>query len=134
MLDNFTQLFVHLVWGTWDRLPLLTEKLREQVYYCLILECEKLGAKVIALNGMPDHVHLLVQIPTGLSVGALVKQIKGSSSHLAAHQLQEGFKWQGGYGAFTVSKSDVARIKDYVLNQERHHAEQWLEEDLELSK
>jgi putative transposase len=81
--------------------------------------------QVIALGGIEDHVHLLVRIPTTLSVAQLVKQVKGATSHLVTHGMGGcgTFKWQGGYGAFTVSKRNVPLVREYVLQQERHHSE-----------
>jgi REP element-mobilizing transposase RayT len=72
---------------------------------------------------MEDHVHLLARVPTSLSTADLVKQVKGSSSHLVnpAHGRQATFRWQGGYGVFSVSRQHVSRIRRYVLNQEEHH-------------
>jgi putative transposase len=82
-----------------------------------------MGVEVIAFGGVADHVHLLVRIPTTITVAVLVKQVKGSSSHLLGQRLRVVFKWQGGYGAFSLTPSHVARIRNYVLNQEQHHAE-----------
>jgi putative transposase len=138
MRKPFTKLYLHLVWATWDRAPLLTPVLLEAVGNCIRTECVKLGCDVIAFGGVADHVHLLVRFPTTVSIAGLMKQVKGSSSHMVTRRLRESFKWQGRYGAFTVSPSHVPRIRDYVLNQERHHAEkstypmlEWTEEDVD---
>lgn len=134
MREPYTQLYLHLVWATWDRLPLLTEKLRPPVYGCIQAECKQLEANVLAVGGIADHVHLLVRIPTTITVAALVKQVKGASSHLVNQRLmaRDSFKWQGGYGAFTVSKADVPRVRDYILHQEEHHRAKTLDDDLEI--
>ncbi|HYH79661.1 MAG TPA: transposase [Longimicrobium sp.] len=107
-------MFLHLVWSTWRREPFITAELRERIY----------GA---------DHVHLLVRIPTTISIAELVRRLKGTSSHLVTHVLQspEPFKWQGGYGVFSVSKRHVPVVRDYVLNQERHHRDGPLHHQLE---
>jgi putative transposase len=91
-----------------------------------------MGVEVVAFNGVTDHVHLLVRIPTTVSVADLVKQVKGSSSHMLGKRLRVPFKWQGGYGAFSLSTSHVPRIREYVLNQEQHHADGTTHEPLEL--
>jgi len=123
MREPYTQLYLHLVWATWDRLPLLPAELRPAVYGCIQAECRQLDADVVAIRGTEDHVHLLVRISTTISVAQLVKQVKGSSSHLVNRRLtSEGtFKWQGGYGAFTVSKRNVPLVREYILRQEDHH-------------
>ena len=79
--------------------------------------------EVIAIGGMDDHVHLLVRVPAAVSAAALVKQLKGASSHMVNHEIEKpfGFRWQGGYGAFSVSKRLLPLVKDYVLRQEEHH-------------
>ena len=135
MRAPYTQLYVHLVWSTWDRLPLLTIHIRPAVYVCIQAECEKINAQLVAIGGTEDHVHLLARIPVTLPIATFAKQVKGSSSHMVNNCLQnaEPFKWQGGYGAFTVSKSLLPSIQSYILNQEQHHLEQTTDKDLEIA-
>ncbi|HEX6039712.1 IS200/IS605 family transposase [Longimicrobium sp.] len=116
------EVYVHAVWSTWDRAPFLTPAVREQVYRCIRRECSLLKTEVIALGGIEDHVHVLLRLPATITIAELVKQMKGSSSHLANHRvLPRGFKWQGGYSAFSVSRRAVPFVKDYILRQEEHH-------------
>jgi REP element-mobilizing transposase RayT len=125
MRGRYTELYLHLVWGTWQREPLITPDLQRDLYASLAHHSAELGADVIAIGGMPDHVHLLVRFPTTISVSEFVRRVKGGSSHLVTQVMRwpEPFKWQGGYGAFSVSKRNLAAAQAYVLNQERHHAE-----------
>jgi putative transposase len=124
---NYLSLFVHLVWGTWDRQPLLSGPLEQQVYRAIGAKCVELDAEVVALGGIEDHVHLLVSLPSTLAIANLVGQVKGASSHLVN---QEGlptaggavFKWQGTYGAFTVSQPLVRDVSTYILHQREHHS------------
>ena len=85
----------------------------------------ELKADVLAIGGVADHVHLLVRLHPAVAVSDLVKRVKGSSSHLVTQRLQPGefFKWQGAYGAFTVSKAEAQKVIDYISNQEEHHRE-----------
>jgi len=124
MREPYTQLYLHVVWATWDRLPLLSPELARPVYACIQAECVQLKCQVIAIGAIEDHAHLLVRFPTSVSVAELVKQVKGSSSHLVTHELEpgSGFKWQGYYGAFTASKTELPRIREYILRQAEHHA------------
>ncbi|MDW8101156.1 MAG: transposase [Anaerolineae bacterium] len=71
-----------------------------------------MGCTVLALNGMPDHVHLVVSFPSTIAIADLVKQVKGVSSHFVNETLEPEpqFKWQGSYGAFTVSRWDWKRL------------------------
>jgi hypothetical protein len=73
---------------------------------------------------MSDHVHLLASIPPSLAVSRLVWAIKGASSHEMAHRIAPGrpFRWQEGYGAFTLRKEDCETVAQYILNQRAHHA------------
>ena len=123
MREPWTELYVHLVWATWDRLPLLRPEFAQHVYSCLQEDCHRLKCEAIAIGGVEDHVHVLVRMHPAISVSDLVKQLKGSSSHLVTHRLQSGepFKWQGAYGAFSVAKSEVPIVRRYIQNQEEHH-------------
>ncbi|HSU13759.1 IS200/IS605 family transposase [Longimicrobium sp.] len=128
MSDAWTQLYLHLVWTTWKRAPLLVEPLRSEVYHLIQADCTRLRADVLAIGGIEDHVHLLVRVPPTLAPAMLVKQVKGSSAHAMnhAHGFYRTFRWQSGYGAFSVSKRHVPIITEYILNQEEHHREQRL--------
>lgn len=123
MRSSKTQIYMHLVWATWDRMPLLTEPIRPQVYACLQAECARMRVQVLAIGGVDDHVHLLVRMPGSVAVAPLVKQIKGASSHMVNHEIPKsfGFRWQGSYGAFSVSKINLPLVRDYILRQEEHH-------------
>jgi len=116
MRRNKISMYLHLVWATWDRLPLITPDIRRPLCRCIESEARDKECTVLALNGMEEHVHLVVSLPTTVAIAELVKQVKGVSSHLVnaetAHKAQ--FKWQGYYGAFTVSRWDVDQIVHYV--------------------
>jgi REP element-mobilizing transposase RayT len=123
MRSNFTQLYLHCVWATWDRLPIITPDIQNAVYAVIIGQSHKLGCTVVAIGGIEDHVHLLTGFPSTLAVADLIKQIKGSSSHLISHEIKPGefFKWQGSYAAFTVSNDHLDKVADYIRNQAIHH-------------
>ena len=136
MREPYTQNYMHLVWATWDRLPLLTGEIKDAIYACIQQECSRLKADVIAIGGIEDHIHLLVRFPMTVAMADLLKQVKGVSSHMVTHKLgyKEGFKWQGAYGAFTYSKADVPRVRAYILNQEQHHRNGTTLPDMEFSE
>jgi putative transposase len=136
MYRERTQLavFVHLVWNTWDRLPLLNGEFARDIYRAIAAECATMGAKVIAIGGIEDHVHLLTSLPPTISIADLVKRLKGSSAHLATHQLipSEFFRWQAGYGAVSVSPRHLDQVSAYIANQREHHDKDSLISTLEI--
>jgi putative transposase len=126
-----TRLYAHMVWSTWDRAPLITPAIRDRIYPMMQRHATNLGAKVIAIGGIEDHVHVLARFPSALAIATLVQRMKGASSYLASQVMGEIFRWQGSYGAFTVSERGLERVRAYVLNQEAHHRDgtthPWLE-------
>ncbi len=126
MRTPFTQLYLHCVWSTWDRLPLLTPQSEPPIYSAILNKCLELKCDALAIGGIEDHIHLLVRFPATISVSDFVKEVKGTSSHLINHQINPGefFKWQGAYGAFTVSKNLVEVVQKYINLQKQHHADQ----------
>ena len=125
MRTPYTQLYVHLTWSTWDRISLINEIIQSRLYAAIAKKCRQLKCEPLAIDGMEDHVHLLVRLHPTVAIATLIKEVKGTSSHLVTHELTPGefFKWQGGYGAFTIRKEDVLRLKAYIENQKLHHAE-----------
>jgi REP element-mobilizing transposase RayT len=122
---NKTAVFIHYVWTTWDRAPLITQNIERDVYRLIEDEIKEADCKVIALNGVEDHVHVLVDLSPMVTIAGLVKQIKGVSSLRTNETLsvENEFKWQAGYGAFSVSRWDVKKIIRYIEMQKEHHGE-----------
>jgi putative transposase len=120
----FIQLYVHLVWATWNRMPLLTDDLRNRIYGVVRSKCESLKCDLLAVGGIEDHVHALIRLHPTVAVADLAKEIKGASSHFVTHIAAPGdfFKWQGSYGAFTIRIDEVERVKAYIHDQPAHHA------------
>ena len=92
-----------------------------------------MGCTVLVLNGTSDHIHLVVSFPTTITIANLLKQVKGVSSHFVNETLrpEAQFKWQGGYGAFTVSRWDLPKVIRYVKHQKQHHVTNDLWSELE---
>ncbi len=124
MRAPFTQLYLHCVWATWDRLPLIAPAIEARLYAAIQAKCHELKCELIAIGGDVDHVHLLVRFPTTITVAVLLKEVKGASSHLVTHEIASAdfFKWQGAYGAFTVSKDDMKAVAAYINHQKEHHS------------
>lgn len=133
MRSPYTQLYLHIVWATWDRLPLITEAIKPRLYAAMAAKCRELKCIPLAIGGIADHVHVLVRLHTTVAIATLVKEIKGASSHLVTHEIAIGefFKWQGSYGAFTLRKSEVPNVVAYIERQAEHHAAMDLWEEWE---
>jgi len=116
------KLFYHLVWATHLRQELLVPPLEEALYRLMAHQCEAQKGYALALNGMPDHAHVVCAIPPMISVAAYVKNLKGTTSRAAGQEFNLDFQWQAGYGAFTISERNLERAVEYVRRQKDHHA------------
>ena len=125
MLKNKLCVAVHFVWATWDRQPLITSTIERDLYKYIEAVCCDDHCEVLAVGGMPDHVHLLVLLSNTITLADLVRHIKGGSSRFVSRRLIPGswFAWQGSYGAFSVSQANISKVVAYIQNQKQHHAE-----------
>lgn len=121
----YCQLFYHLVWSTKNRQPLLTPKVEEAVHKFLRVKAIGLGTTVFALNGIEDHVHIVVSIPPSIAVAKFVGQIKAvaSTKFNKAHPDSPPFFWQEEYGAFSFDAKRLPNYVAYVNRQKEHHAQ-----------
>ena len=124
MSDHCTHIYAHMVWATHRRLPLLTPEVEDRVQGCILAVCGDLDCKPLVIGGTSDHIHLLVRLHPTVSVSALAKRVKGSSSHLVTHELCSGepFRWQRGYGAFSLGRNQLNPAVLYVRRQKERHA------------
>ena len=127
------EVFLHFVWATRYREPSILPLWKRRLYRCIEGQARSMGCDVLAINGMPDHLHVLVKLPTTVSIAAIAKQIKGVSSRFVREELPEAerFYWQSGYGVFSVDPLAVDRVIDYIDHQEQRHGEQRLRSDWE---
>lgn len=118
-------IFLHFVWATRDRLPFVTPEIERRLYRMMEAKVRELGCRVVVINGMPDHVHLLVQMSTTITPADLMQKVKGASSGFARNVLRQGeaFSWQYGYGVFSVGQDGVGSVINYIANQKQHHAD-----------
>ena len=130
----FWRSFAHLIWTTKNREPLIRPEIEADLYACLVAKAAELGCYIHAVNGVADHVHVVISIPPKHSVATVVKNLKGSSSHLVNHAMPPGpqpFAWQRGYGYLSLGESQCAQAVAYVDNQKKHHRDittnRWLE-------
>ena len=133
MRHNKLSLFYHFVWTTWNRERWITPAIERRLHRHLQSEAEKLGCVVLAINGVEEHVHLLVEMPPTVCVSDWMHDVKGNSSNFVNQTLTPDsfFKWRGSYAAFTVSRWDLDIIALYIANQKQHHADRTEEAHLE---
>lgn len=125
MANTFTQLYVQLVFASKGREKLISKKHKEVVhkYIAGVIQEKRRNHKLLAINCMPDHIHIFVGLHPSQSISSLVSDIKTASSKFIKKQdwMSFNFEWQDGYGAFTYSKSHIDAVVKYILNQEDHH-------------
>jgi REP element-mobilizing transposase RayT len=132
MASTFTNLLFHVVFSTKNRAAAIHEGLREPLYEYMggIIRGE--GGVLLQIGGVPDHVHLLTKIKADTALSAIVGRIKAGSSRWLNEKKREAdhFEWQTGYGAFSVSESQVSKVRKYIQTQEAHHAKVSFKDEL----
>ena len=137
MSNTFHNLLFHVVFSTKERVKLLSKELRTRLYPYMSSIANNNDFKVSVIGGTDDHIHILLSLKPDLSVSKAVQLLKGNSSKWMHDNFTDLniFSWQGGYGAFTVSKSQIDIIQKYIANQEEHHKKISFEEEyIELLK
>jgi len=117
MAHTYASNFIHCIFSTKERKPLIAANRKTDLYAYIGGIARNEGFSLVAAGGTVDHVHLLFILPPTQSLATTVQKLKGSSSHW----MGKGFSWQEGYGAFSVSPSQVAVVKAYIQDQEQHH-------------
>ena len=132
MSQVYYRIWIHLLWTTHLRQPFLTKPVRIKLFEKINLISNEKGYQLDSINGVEDHVHCLYSLKPKYSISKVVKDIKGSSSHWINENniCGEYFNWQDGFAAFSVSYKDVPMIRNYINNQEMHHADATLEKEL----
>lgn len=118
------RLYYHLVWATKERQPLLDSEREVEIYRYIIGKADAIGCIIHAINGVEDHIHLVVSVPPTLSIADFVRKIKGSSAYHLNHIFSassDKFGWQEGYGVFSIGGKQLEQAIDYVNNQKIHH-------------
>src|SRR5215210_5919660 len=123
MATTFANLLYHLVFTTKGRVPTIRDDIQESLYEYIggIIRGE--GGILLAIGGMPDHVHILAKFKTDTAVSVMVQKIKAKSSKWMNDNSVRAvhFEWQAGYGIFSVSESLVEKVRGYIGTQEEHH-------------
>lgn len=135
MPNTYTQIYIHFVFAVKYRNALILPSWKDELYKYITTIIQNYNHKVLIINGMPDHLHVLVGLKPTQSISDLMKEVKQfSSKWININNKTIGkFEWQEGFGAFSYSKSQLKNVFDYIENQEIHHKKKtFLEEYKEI--
>lgn len=123
MANTYSQLYIQIVFAVRGRQNLISKNNKDEIYKYITGIITNHKQKLIAINGMPDHIHILVGIKPDISLSDLVRDIKSSSSKFINEQkwINGKFEWQTGFGAFSYGHSQLSNVIKYIENQEEHH-------------
>ena len=131
MAQSLSRLLIHLVFSTKNRVPALTPEIRTELHGYLAAVLRNHQCPALEVGGVTDHVHILLVLARTKTVAKVAETLKTSSSKWLKTQSGEfgGFFWQAGYGAFSVSQSEAARVIEYIRRQEEHHKKMTFQEE-----
>jgi len=131
MANTYTQIYIHVVFAVQGRHHLLPKKHLEELYKYITGIVQRREQKLLAVGGMPDHVHVFFGLNPRIALSDLVRDVKaGSSGFINDRGWVPGqFRWQEGYGAFSYARSQVDQVCRYILNQEKHHTRRSFKEE-----
>ena len=123
MTQSLADIILHFVFSTKERKPWIQSEIEEELYQYISSVCSNHNSPVIKINGVEDHIHILLQLGKTITVSKLISQIKSSSSRWIKTKgvYYSGFVWQAGYGGFSVSRPNLGGVKKYVSSQKEQH-------------
>jgi REP element-mobilizing transposase RayT len=131
MANTYTSLYYHTVFSTKNRVRFINREIERRVWAYLGGVARKHRMTALQVGGHEDHIHALIIAPPSLAPSQVVQFLKGESSRWMHDEFPElrGFAWQDGYGAFTVSKSNLPEVTRYIRNQREHHRKRTFQEE-----
>lgn len=131
MANTYTQLYIQFVFAVQNRRSLIKPEWEEELYKYITGIIQNKSHKMIAINGMPDHLHLFIGFEPVDHMSELIKVVKGESTKWIKEQgyTNGSFNWQSGYGAFSYSRSHIDRVYHYIKNQKEHHRQKTFREE-----
>lgn len=130
-MSTFSQIYIQVVFAVRGRNSLIAQSWEEELYKYITGIITNKGQKLIAINGMPDHIHLLIGMKPSCCLSDLVREIKKASNSFINEKKFSKFKfeWQEGYGAFSYSHSSLDNVIAYIQNQKEHHKKKSFREE-----
>ena len=131
MPNTYTQIHLHFIFAVKYRQSQIQPIWQQRLYQYITGIIQKNGHKLLIINGMPDHIHILIGMRPEQSISSLMQDVKASSSKWINEEklTKEKFAWQEGYGAFLYSRPQVPRLIRYIENQEEHHRKQTFKQE-----
>jgi REP element-mobilizing transposase RayT len=128
MSHSYAGNYLHIIFSTKERRATIPSELQEKLWAYIFGICRNLGIPMLAVGGTSNHIHILVSLPATIRMADAIKELKANSSRwLGEHGVE--FQWQKGYGAFSVSPSNLDVVQKYIRNQEEHHRKRTFEEE-----
>lgn len=131
MANTYTQMYIQFVFAVQNRTSLIQTAWKDELYKYITGIVQNNKHKLIAINGVSNHIHVFIGYKPHQSIPDLLQDIKGSSSGWINKKVfvSGKFKWQEGYGAFSYSYSHIDRVVKYIINQEQHHKKKTFREE-----
>src|ERR1700680_1016806 len=131
MPQSLSKVIIHIIFSTKDREPWLDRDVRPRMHAYVATICRDLNAEALRVGGVADHLHIVTTLPRTLSQAAMVETLKKTSSKWikGLNPKYRRFYWQRGYGAFSVSPSQLNAVLEYVESQEAHHRTRSFQEE-----
>jgi REP element-mobilizing transposase RayT len=132
MAQSLSKVYIHLVFSTKNREPIIADEWREELFQMLGGIANNNGCQSLIVGGVADHVHMLFALGRTITIADATGRIKSSSSAWVneTKQMNAPFHWQGGYAAFSVSQSNVGVVRTYIRNQPERHRTQSFQDEL----
>lgn len=131
MANTYSQIYLHFVFSTKGRAELISREIECRIWAYIAEVCKRHNIAPIQIGGIETHIHAFVGVPTTMSASQAAKAIKGDSSYGIRREFDgmSNFGWQDGYGVFSVSRSGIDGVVDYIKRQREHHTKQSFEDE-----
>lgn len=131
MPQSLVQNYVHIIYSTKNRYPLIDKEIEKELYAYIGGICKNLKCNPIIIGGQPDHIHILCLLSRKIALMKLLEETKSHSSKWikTKGERYSSFYWQSGYGAFSVNSTETEIVKKYILDQEEHHKKRTFQEE-----
>jgi putative transposase len=130
MPQSLAKVYLHTVYSTKHREPLLVDTWLDELFHVTGGTVNNLGCQSLIVGGVADHLHLLFQLSRTITIADAISKIKSTTSLWINQHHHDAFHWQAGYAVFSVSQSNVEAVRTYIQHQRQHHAQQSFQDEL----